>query len=409
MKKKSLLPLFLIVFVDLLSFSFILPLIPSIATGYGLSPLWIGVLLATFPIGQVFGAPIFGRWSDRFGRKPILILSVFGSFLSMLIIGLTNSIILIFVSRLTDGLTGANITIAQSYISDVTAPENRAKGLGIIGAAFGLGFIFGPAFGGILSQTSYGYHLPALIAAGLSFMNLILILVILPESLDKEARKAMRKSPGTRFSLKALSEALSRPKVGPLLNSRIYYSIAHGIFQTIFTLYAQKHLNLDARSTGLVLGYVGILAVLVQALAIGRLTKAFSDEKLIKYSSLVLSISYIAWALSPNLIALLIVLIPISVSSSVLNTVLRSSLTKSVNREEIGGILGLSTSLESMTNIVTPIIGGFLIGSIGTWAPGAFSAVVTASLFVFVIKHIKLDPVHQSSGNPNIIPEEVIA
>lgn len=171
MKKRSLLPLFLIVFVDLLSFSFILPLIPSIATGYGLTPFQVGVLLAMFSVGQVFGAPVLGRLSDRYGRKPILFLSVFGSFLSMLVLGFSTSIAFFFIARLTDGLTGANITIAQSYISDVTTPENRAKGLGIIGAAFGLGFIFGPAFGGLLSQTSFGYHLPAFVAASFSFLN----------------------------------------------------------------------------------------------------------------------------------------------------------------------------------------------------------------------------------------------
>lgn len=384
MKRKSLLPIFLIVFVDLLSFSFILPLIPSIATNYGLNPFLVGILLATYPIGQVFGAPILGRLSDRYGRKPVLLFSVLGSFISLLILGFTNTIILIFLSRLTDGLTGGNITVAQSYISDITTPENRAKGLGIIGAAFGLGFIIGPALGGLLSQTAYGYHLAAFVAAGLSFTNLMLIIFILPESLDKTSRETLKHSPKTSFSLKALQQALDKPVVGPLLHSRVYYSIAHGIFQTIFTLYAQKKLNLNPQSTGLVLGYVGILAVLVQTLAIGRLTKTFSDQKLIVFGSLILSLSYVAWALAPNLISLLIVLIPISAASSVLNTVLRSTLTKSVSREEIGGILGLSTSLESMTNIVTPILGGFLIGSIGTWAPGIFAALITLSLFFFV-------------------------
>lgn len=390
MKKRSLLPVFLIVFVDLLSFSFILPLIPSIATGYGLSPVLVGFLLATYPIGQVIGAPILGRLSDRYGRKPVLLFSVLGSFISLVLLGLSNTILLIFISRLTDGLTGGNITVAQSYISDITTPENRAKGLGIIGAAFGLGFIIGPALGGILSQTSYGYHLAAFVASGLSFTNLMLITFILPESLDHEARLALKKSPKTQFTLSALRNALKEPDVGPLLHSRVYYSIAHGIFQTIFTLYAQKKLNLNAASTGLVLGYVGILAVLVQTMAIGRLTKAYSEEKLIRVSSLVLSLSYLAWALSPNLISLLVVLIPISGASSVLNTVLRSALTKSVEREEIGGILGLSTSLESMTNIATPIVGGFLIGTIGTWAPGLFSGLVTASLFWFVVRKVNI-------------------
>ena len=388
MQKRSLLPLFLIVFVDLLSFSFILPLIPAIATGYGLSPFWVGMLLATFPVGQVIGAPILGRLSDRYGRKPILFFSVLGSFISMLMLGFSTTIIIIFISRLTDGLTGANITIAQSYISDVTTPENRAKGLGIIGAAFGLGFIIGPAFGGLLSQTALGYALPAFVAASFSLLNLILITFILPESLDRESRQTMKSSPGTKFTLKALIGALQRPKVGPLLNSRVLYSIAQGLFQTIFTLYVQNHLNLDARTIGLVLGYVGVLAVLVQVFAIGRLTQLFSEDRLIKDASWILSLSYVGWALSPNLISLLIVLIPISVASTVLNTVLRSSLTKAVSREEIGGILGLSTSLESMTNIMAPIIGGLLIGSVGNWAPGAFSALISALLFIYILRNI---------------------
>jgi len=343
-----------------------------------------------------------GRLSDRYGRKPILFLSVLGSFLSMLMLRFSTSIVFIFIARLTDGLTGANIPIAQSYISDVTTPQNRTKGLGIIGAAFGLGFIFGPAFGGVLSQTEFGYHLPPFVAASFSFINLILITFILPESLDKEARQNMKHSSGTRFSLKILVEALNRPKVGPLLHSRVFYSVAHGIFQTIFTLYAQQRLGLDAGSTGLVLGYVGLLAVLVQALAIGRLTKAYTEEQLIIGSSLVLSLSYVGWALTPNLITLLVVLIPVSIASSVLNTVLRCSLTKSVSREEIGGILGLSTSLESVTNIVTPIIGGFLIGSVGTWSPGAFSAIVTVSLFFFVIRKMTGSPNGQSYRLKNL-------
>jgi len=392
MKKSALLSVFMIVFVDLLSFSLILPLMPYIAESFGLNSFFVGLLLAMYPIGQVFGTPVLGRLSDRFGRKPILLISVAGTFVALITLGLTlllkpsGAILIIFGTRLFDGLTGGNITVAQSYISDVTTPADRAKGLGLIGAAFGLGFIFGPAIGGFTSQ--WGYAVPALIASSLSFTNLILIIAILQESLSKEMRDKMRHNEKTKFSLKILKEALDKPIVGPLLHSRVYYSIAHGIFQTIFALYAQKKLGLNAAQTGLVLGYVGILVVLVQVTAIGRLTKAYSEIQLMRVASLVLAVSYVAWALVPNLIALMIVLIPIAVASGILNTVLRSALTKAVDREEIGGILGLSSSLESMTSIVTPILGGFLIASLGTWAPGVFSALVAGSLTWFIVRRI---------------------
>src|SRR5512135_1839635 len=185
---RRLFSIILIVFIDLLGFSLILPLLPYYAESLHANGIATGMLVASYAIAQLFGAPLLGRLSDRFGRRPVLLASVFGTFAGFLLLGFANALWMLFASRIIDGLTGGNLSIAQAYISDVTGPGERAKGLGMIGAAFGLGFIIGPATGGLLSQ--WGYAVPAFAAAGVSLVNLVLIYAWLPESLALERRNA---------------------------------------------------------------------------------------------------------------------------------------------------------------------------------------------------------------------------
>ena len=203
MEKRRLVNIFIIVFIDLLGFGLILPLLPFYADTYGASATLVGLLTAVYPGFQLLGAPFLGRLSDRFGRRPILLISIFGTFLGFLVLGVAdplgrwtagmiglpvNATILglLFLSRSIDGLTGGNISVAQAYITDITDEENRARGLGLVGAAFGLGFVLGPAIGGVTSR--WGYHVPAYIAAGLSAVNLIMVALWLPESLPASER-----------------------------------------------------------------------------------------------------------------------------------------------------------------------------------------------------------------------------
>ncbi|HSR21501.1 MAG TPA: MFS transporter, partial [Anaerolineales bacterium] len=186
MKNKQLASVILVVFIDLLGFSLILPLLPYYATTFGATAFVTGLLVASYAAAQLVGAPILGRLSDRYGRRPILLASVFGSAMGFVLLGFAESLLILFVSRVVDGLTGGNLSVAQAYIADVTKAGERARGLGMIGAAFGLGFMIGPAAGGVLSQ--WGYHVPALTAAALAFINLILIYFWLPESLPVERR-----------------------------------------------------------------------------------------------------------------------------------------------------------------------------------------------------------------------------
>jgi DHA1 family tetracycline resistance protein-like MFS transporter len=411
MKNSHLLPVFLVVFVDLLGFGLILPLLPYYADSYGATPLVVGLLTASYAAAQLLGAPLLGRLSDRHGRRPILLVSIFGTFAGFILLGVAEPagnalanwfgiaasanpliISLLFVSRVVDGLTGGNISVAQAYITDVTTEKNRAQGLGMIGAAFGLGFIIGPATGGVLS--SWGYAVPAYTAAGLALLNLAAVSFFLPESLTPEKRVEMTSHDSARpsFSINSLWKALNRPRVGPLLHIRTLFGLAFSTFQTVFALYAQYRLGLDARATGFILTYVGVLSVLVQGVAVGKLSKKFKENNLILVSALLMAVSLVAWAFTPNIATLLIVLAPLAFAGGTLNTIINSALTKSVYPEEVGGTLGLSTSLESFTRVIAPSMGGFLIGQVGTWAPGLLAAALMVWVSTFTWRRLFINP-----------------
>ncbi len=384
MKQRSpLLPLFSVVFVDMLGFGLILPLLPYIASNWGASPAMIGFISAAYPLGQFIGAPLVGRFSDRFGRKPLLLFSIAGTFLSLLMLGFARSIAVIMISRFLDGLTGGNITVAQAYIADVTDEKSRAKGMGMIGAAFGLGFILGPASGGFLSQ--WGYAVPAFVSAGLSFLNLLMISILLPESLTKEKRVQHLSEVKRSHPLKGLTAAFAKPIAGPILSSIIVFSLSMSMFESVFSLFAKQRLALSAQSTGFILAYVGVLVAAIQGGGMGALTKRFRENVLVRFALITLTLSYVGWAFAPNVAVLMIILVPLSLSSGILSTLLRSSLSKAVPTNETGEIMGISAALESITRIVAPALGGWLIGSLSSTAPGLLSAILLGVLTVYLI------------------------
>lgn len=411
--------IFLVVFIDLLGFGLILPLLPFYAGQYGASDFVVGLLAAAYALAQFFGAPFLGRLSDRYGRRPVLMISIAGTALGFLILGLadpigrwlagfplsnpspdqlaalTNATIIgvMFVARLLGGLTGGNLTVAQAYISDVTDAENRAKGMGMIGAAFGLGFILGPATGGLLSR--FGYAVPAFAAAGLATLNLIGIYFTLPESLTAELRERLAGQKRALISLAAMWQALSTPRVGPLMNIRFFYALAAALMQSMFTLWAKERLNLDAQATSLLLAYLGVISVVVQGGLIGPLTRRVSEAKLIFWTTFIFGASVLAWAFTPSVPVLLIVMLPMAFSTGVLNTVINSAITRVVAPQEIGGALGIASSLESLSRVISPAAGGWLLGAVGFWAPGVAAAVVMVWVVVFAWRRLiaRPDPV----------------
>jgi DHA1 family tetracycline resistance protein-like MFS transporter len=381
MDKRRLATIFAIVFVDVLGFGLILPLLPYYATRFGASTLLIGLLTASYSAAQIIGSPILGRLSDRFGRRPILMVSIAGTAVSFLILGSASALWMLFAGRILDGLTGGNFTVAQSYITDVTSAKDRARGLGLTGAAFGLGFIIGPALGGLLSQ--WGYGVPAYVAAAVATVNVLLVVFFLPESLSAERKAELAAAPRGGVTLKRLVEALRRPLFGDALELRFFFGFAFATFQTMFSLWALKQLNLQPQAIGLLLAYVGILSVIVQLVLIGPLTKRFSEGLLLVVTLAVAGVFFFAWGASPNVPLLLVVLTPLCFAISIQNTVSQSVLSKTVSPTEVGGAFGLSSAVQNVGSIAAPIIGGAIIGSLGTWAPGALAGIICLGLLPF--------------------------
>ncbi|MDX1435624.1 MAG: MFS transporter [Anaerolineales bacterium] len=389
--RKRLLTIFLIVFVDLLGFGLILPLVPFIADEFGASATAIGVIIAAYPAMQMIGAPILGRMSDRFGRRPILLISILGSGIGYVMLAFATNAWWLLASRVLDGLTGGNISVAQAYIADITDEKDRARGLGLVGAAFGLGFIFGPAVGGFLS--TYGFAAPALAAAALTAINLVLVYFWLPESLTAEAKARLASDSNQRsFSFKTLRDSFDRPRVRPLFTIRLGAGLAFNTFQTIFPLYALTRFELNAQQTAFILTYVGVLIVIVQGGIVGPLTRRFPESYLTIVAMLSTMVGLIVWALTPNIPVLLLVMIPLAFGAGIFNTTINSSLSKAVYPEEVGGTLGLSASIESFTRVVSPIISGFLLGEVNTAAPGLVGGFILILLIPYSWRRLITHP-----------------
>jgi DHA1 family tetracycline resistance protein-like MFS transporter len=251
--------------------------------------------------------------------------------------------------------------------------------------------------GGLLSNISYS--VPAFVAAGLSLINLILIIFWLPESLTPERRAQMTgKRPA--ITLSALLESLRRPLTGPLLITRFLYSLAFVILQSIFSLFALKRFGMSVVATGFVLTYVGVVSVFTQAWLIGKLSQRFQDMVLIQGGLILLGFGLLAWAFAPNILILVLSVTPIALAGGMLNTILPSALTKTVEPQEFGGILGLSTSIESSTRVIAPLLGGFMLDRISHWAPGVFGALLLFVTSVYFWRAIGFNQPGMMRNNP---------
>src|SRR3954468_11081485 len=270
--------LFLIVFVDLVGFGLIIPLLPFYAERFGASPQVVTILLAIFSLMSMISAPLWGRISDRIGRRPVLMASMLAAAFAYLWLGFASELWMLFAARAFAGVCAGNIAAAQAYIADVTPPEKRAKGMGMIGAAFGLGFIIGPVLGGVIAGgdvATADLATPCLIAAGLSFAAFLGVVLLLPESLAQPAQAARR------GRIAAAQAALSRPGLGRLLLVFFLVILAFSGMETVFAWWAIAQFGWGPRPTGFVFFYVGLLSAAMQGGLIGPLTRRLGEERLL--------------------------------------------------------------------------------------------------------------------------------
>jgi DHA1 family tetracycline resistance protein-like MFS transporter len=369
--RSPLIIVFVTVFIDLLGFGIIIPLLPFYAETFGAHAFTVAMLSTSFSLMQFLFAPIWGRLSDRVGRRPIIVFGLLGSCLSYLAFGRATSLTTLFAARIFAGIAGANIPTAQAVIADVTTPENRAKGMGLVGAAFGLGFIFGPAIGGYLSR--FGYATPAFFASALSLANFAAAWFLLPETLKPEHRAIERVG-----RLDALKAALARPHLPLLLLIGFLVVAAFSGFESTFALFAERQYGFGAESIGYVFAFVGVILVIVQGFLVGRTVKAIGEHHIVPISLAIVAVGLLMIPGTQSVAAMLAANGVLAVGMGFNSPALMALVSKYSAAEDQGGVLGLTQSLNSLARIVGPMWGGYAFDHVGVGAPYVSSAAVMA-------------------------------
>ena len=406
-KRSPLLPIFLIVVVDVLGFTIVLPLLAFFAEHLGATPTMVGLLVSVYAVCQLVSGPLLGRLSDTMGRKPLLLLSQVGTFIGFLILARAQVLWLVFVSRIVDGATAGNLSLAQAYIADVTAPRDRAKSFAVIGIAFGLGFLVGPGVSGFLFHR-YGFSAPIYAAAGLSFASILATSLLLPSNPPPPAGEApvLEEGPpppaGRRVSLLAWGEYAKyfrRPELASLLAQFFCFMMAFSMFTSGFALFAERQLEwhgvkFGAREVGYVFAFSGLLGILWQGALVGRLVKRFGEVRLATAGFVSAALGYGMLAVTHTVPVLLGAAVFSSFGSGVLRPTLTSLITQNVDRRQQGSVLGLNQSLQSVSQIVAPLFGAALIQN--RWLVAWAGMIAVFNLFGLIVSRAAkvTTPVH---------------
>ena len=427
-------PIFVLVFVDVLGLTLILPLLHLYGAAFGATPLQIGMIAAAFPLAQLIGVPMMGALSDRFGRKPLLLISQITTCISFIMLGFANSLTLVILSRVIDGLFGANIATAQAALSDVTDENTRAQGLGLTGAAFGLGFIFGPILSLVALEAGNSLAVPAFSAALYSLISIGLTWFIFEETLPPEKRGETKSS---KFNPFVIGRYLINPKVNTLLILMFAQQLIFFGFESLLGLFLLSRLGLLGQGTTIVFLIVGIVLVMVQVRFIGKWSKKYGERKLVFAALGLIAAGLILFALTPEqahffyvrdltefdlaqqarggteailgdlnvslpdednrgfagVIWVFIVVIPLTIGAGLIRPTLNSMMTKRVGKGDYGSILGVSSSFVSAANASAPLIGGYLFQQYGASTP--FFIGGGLMFLLLILSMILIKPAHQ--------------
>lgn len=435
---KRIFPIVIIVLVDLLGLTIIIPLLPIYAASFGASALWIGLITAIYPMMQFIGAPILGGFSDRFGRKPVLIVSQIGTFIGFIILGFANALPVILLARAIDGISGANIAAAQAALTDTTTEKTRTQALGLIGAAFGLGFIIGPIIAFIaLALSGNDYRAPAFVAAGFSLLSITLTTFLFKETLPKEKRNEQATIGHQKGITRQVFDALRQPKLGILYTIIFLQQLVFFGFESLITLFTLNRLGMNASSNTVLFVYVGIIIVMVQGYYLGKWSRRFGERKLLYAGLGLLASGLIMTAITPlvtvpwysqdaiveemnanadgaasgenistgiegtsiplpadgnngwlGLAWLLIAMIPTSIGGGMLSPSINSMITQNVPAAEVGSALGVSASLVSGANALSPLLGGVMFQTLGSTAPFLLGGFVLIGVLFIAMQRI---------------------
>jgi len=357
--------MFLTVFIDLIGFGIIIPLLPQYAKMFGASGLTVGLLLMSYSLMQFFFAPMWGRLSDKIGRRPVLLISLATSAVGYLIWGASTSLAMLFISRIVAGFGNANLAVAQAYIADVTPEEYRSQGMGMIGAAFGLGFVLGPAIAGLASFMGVHPNILGFIAAGFSVVDLVFTAVFLPEP---EKRKNNQHNPFS-LGLGYYFQTVANQKFALSLFIIFISTFAFANMETTLVLLTNQYYNFTMAQNSYLFVGLGLVMVLIQGGLIRRIGKKYPDSQLISVGTALVAIGLLLAPATHNLTVLCVALIILATGSGINNPSNSSLLSKLSPKEETGGVLGIGQSISTLGRILGPVAGGFLFDTMGAASP----------------------------------------